>query len=97
VFLAQDATYRNEVPRGTPSASPSIGRCGARGIRCPLLMIIGTEDNITSPAAQRRGPGSPVPSSSSCLAGTSDAFRAAATLPEVNELSFAFPARADRL
>jgi uncharacterized protein len=62
----------------------------ARRIRCPLLMIIGTEDTITPPAAQRRAAAAAGAELVELPCRHFDPFRAAGRLAEVVECSLAF-------
>ena len=54
VYETVDSSYRNDVPAWDAFSTAFYRPLQrARSIRCPLLMIIGTEDTITPPAAQR--------------------------------------------
>ncbi len=55
IYETGDSHYRNEVPAWDVLATifyRPIRRTSR--IRCPLLMIIGSEDTVTPPAAQRK-------------------------------------------
>lgn len=84
VYETVDSSFRNDIPGwdalGTAFYRP-LRR--ARSIRCPLLMIIGSEDTITPPAAQRAAAADAHAELVELPCGHFDPFRAATYLPEV--------------